>query len=387
MPEIEAVGDRAQRGERPPAQPGDRRPRSAPGGSDQQREAGCRAELSDELALDTRSQDALSEDAVLQPPSVLTPHRIADDDHRRGREQRGRRPGTPMSMLTPACVATGHPQRDEHAHPERPQVGRQRPPRHGVPPLREHVHVPRRRQRDQRDHERHLRGEASRPEPQGDPADEREQRVERHLHAQRPHHGVEAAHRRRRVVLQEECIEGQLGRRWRDRVVSDRPVEDEAHRAAGPGGGHDSRRTAAQVRPGRHAPPSCQRGPRERAVQQVAREHEEADQPRAGVEEHLIEQLGTRAVRSVGSVQPDVEAGNRQRSDRANAVQPGHPARMPEGRMQGHPCWQDALPGPLMPRTPGPRTNCRWWPGGAGRSVAAMSTQTRTKAVRREQPS
>jgi len=40
------------------------------------------------------------------------------------------------------------------------------------------------------------------------------------------------------------------------------------------------------------------------------------------VEEQLVDELGPRAARAVGAVQPRVKADDRQRGDRADAVEP-----------------------------------------------------------------
>ncbi len=306
MPEVQAVGDDARPGQRPPRQ--SVQDGTAPRGdrADHEREARRGGQVAQRPAPAVQVAGRL-------PPDGVTDDERGPRERGEGRRARGEggRAGAPPQL---------DPQRREHPAGEHAHERRERLLDHVVPALLVDDAVPARRERDDRDEQRGL-GPGPRAELQREQPDEREDEVERDLDAERPGDRDQLHDRVHRVVLPEHEEQRQLAGRRGDVVGSEDRVEREDAEDRDVVGrddaGHAADRVGADVRAR-----AAERRAHERAVEEVPREDEEADEPQVQREADLIQQR-VGAPRRPVPVEPDVEHQHRQRGDAADPVDGG----------------------------------------------------------------
>ena len=218
---------------------------------------------------------------------VRMPEAICHQDRRRGGDQASARDGA--ERTTPPSLGVFDQQRDEHPAGE---VGQERDRRVGGdrPPAGEIVDVvPRQAGDRERSKEQGLAAGAP-AEPQCGQPDQGKQQVEDHLDRQRPRGGIQLQQRVGRVVLREEEEDGNLPCVHQP---APRHVAGEGEEYQRPGQrevvrGRDAGRAAHEIAADGDRPAAAQRRSRERAVQQLARQHEEHHERHPALEQQRL---------------------------------------------------------------------------------------------------
>ena len=253
--------------------------------------------------------------------AVRMPQAVGHQDRRRGGDQAAARDGAERRPPLARCALDQ--QRDQHPAGE---VGQERDRRVGGDgaPAGEIVDVvPRQAGDRQRAEEQRLAARAA-PQPQRGQPDQRKQQVEDHLDGQRPRRGIQLQQRVRRVVLREQEEHRQLAcvHQPAPRHVARRGQQDERPGQREVVRGRDPRRAPHEIAADGDRPAAAQRRARERAVQQVARQHEEHHERHPALEQQrLLPRVAAQLDRVRQLVDPHVDREHDQRGDPAQAVE------------------------------------------------------------------